>query len=331
MSEKANKKFIAVALTDGNTYYYTPENQDADLVPGQQYTFNITVKQGYLVVVAKVSGEWLDDGSTDVLGLRPFQTFTADELKPGDYFYRKDDGSWDTSDGGLRALYAEGYGEGYDVDNGSVNSRMYGCVQENILPDLARGECVGIVVKVGKDVTGDFIDNCDYKQMDGATPLSVRGYVLALNETKDVAWSKNNVAIGTYYNYSKVFYGYSDTKKIIDYATSKGQDLQTNFPAAYYATAGYEQTAPTTTSGWFLPALGQGAYWVKIQIVLLSGIRNATGQNDFSWLNEYDSPVGYWSSSEVKDGAGLAQVISASGGHGTNKYSQFSVRPWLAF
>lgn len=331
MSEKANKKFIAVALTDGNTYYYTPENQDADLVPGQQYTFNITVKHGYLVVVAKVSGEWLDDGSTDVLGLKPFQTFTADELKPGDYFYRKDDGSWDTSDGGLRALYAEGYGEGYDVDNGSVNSRMYGFVQENILPDLARGECVGIVVKVGKDVTGDFIDNCDYKQMDGATPLSVRGYVLALNETKDVAWSKNNVAIGTYYNYSKVFYGYSDTKKIIDYATSKGQDLQTYFPAAYYATVGYEQAAPTTTSGWFLPALGQGAYWVKIQIVLLSGIRNATGQNDFSWLNEYDSPVGYWSSSEMKDGAGLAQVISASGGHGTNKYLQFSVRPWLAF
>lgn len=333
MSEKANKKFIAVALTDGNTYYYTPVNQDADLVSGQQYTFNITVKHGYLVVVAKVSGEWLDDGSTDVLGLKPFQTFTADELKPGDYFYRKDDGSWDTSDGGLRALYTEGYGEGYgpDYDYSSVNSKMYGFIQENIGPDLAKGECVGIVVKVGKDVTGDFIDNCDYKQMDGATPLSVRGYVLALNETKDVAWSKNKVEIGTYYNNSKEFYGYSNTKKIIEYATSNGQDLQTYFPATYYAIAGYDQAAPTTTSGWFLPASGQGAYWVKIQIVLLSGIRHVTGQSDFSWQGENGAEVRYWSSSESNTSATIAQVIKTSGGFGTDKSYQYSVRPWLAF
>ena len=59
MSDKVNKKFIAVTLTDNNTYYYTPQNTDADLESGNQYTYDITVKYGYLeVVTAKTDGAW---------------------------------------------------------------------------------------------------------------------------------------------------------------------------------------------------------------------------------------------------------------------------------
>lgn len=39
----AGKKFIAVTLTDGVTYYYTPTGNDADLKTGEQYTYDITV------------------------------------------------------------------------------------------------------------------------------------------------------------------------------------------------------------------------------------------------------------------------------------------------
>lgn len=63
----SGKKFIAVTLTDGNTYYYTPQNTDADLESGNQYTYEITVKYGYLeVVTGETNGVWGDGGTDDV-------------------------------------------------------------------------------------------------------------------------------------------------------------------------------------------------------------------------------------------------------------------------
>lgn len=57
------KKFIAVSLTDGNTYYYTPtQDNDADLKSGKQHTYDITVKHGYLLVTSSASPQWTGDG-----------------------------------------------------------------------------------------------------------------------------------------------------------------------------------------------------------------------------------------------------------------------------
>lgn len=334
MSEKTNKKFIAVTLTGGDTYYYTPENQAADLASGQQYTYNITVKHGYLVVEAEVSGEWQDGGSSDdIVCVEPFQTFTPDELKPGDYFYRMDDGTWATSDGGLRALYQEGYCDGYD--NPQINGNIYGSVIEEVFPD-SRGECIGIVVKVGRDTNGDFADNCDYKQKDEVTSLdNITGYVLALYEGEGLAWApkgEDKVTIGTYHEYSSKFYGYTDTKKIIDYAVNKGKNLQTVFPALYYATNSYENehVAPTNTSGWFLPGIGEWDYLNKVQLVLSSNIRKATGNDVFSWLGDDGYFKDYWSSAESQS-VGGAQVLGGNGAYGANKFVPFFVRAWLAF
>lgn len=334
MSEKTNKKFIVVTLTGGDTYYYTPENQAADLVSGQQYTYNITVKHGYLVVEAEGSGEWLEDGSTEITGEGPFQTFTADELKPGDYFYRKDDGTWATSDGGLRALYREGYCDGY-LDDDRVNEMIYGSVIEEVSPDPTKGECIGIVVKVGRGTNGDFVDNCDYKQKDGTTPLSITGYVLALYEGEKLAWTskgEDKVMIGTFHNYSKEFYGYTDTKKIINYAVKNSKDLQTVFPALHYVTKSYESehVAPINTCGWFLPGIGEWDFLKKVQLLLLSNIRKATGNDDFSWIGDNGYFNDYWSVTE-SNSVGVAQVVGGDGGYGTNKYLPFFVRAWLAF
>lgn len=63
------KKFIAITLSDGsggsNTYYYTPtQDSDANLQGGQQHTYEITVKHGYLSVTSSASPQWTGSGET---------------------------------------------------------------------------------------------------------------------------------------------------------------------------------------------------------------------------------------------------------------------------
>lgn len=335
MSEKTNKKFIAVTLTGGDTYYYTPENQAADLASGQQYTYNITVKHGYLVVEAEVSGEWQDGGSSAITSEKPFQTFTANDIKPGDYFYRQDDGTWATSDGGLRVLYWEGYCNDYvgtDSDDW-LNGMIYGSVKEDVSPDPTKGTCIGIVVKVGRDTEGDFIDDCVYTQKDGATSLdNITGYVMALDGAEKLQWNPKNdqVMLGVTLGGSR---GYSNTKAIKEYADKNKKNLQTFLPALYYAAESYENEceAPANTSGWFLPASGQYDYFTKVNMVLLSSFQKATSDSGFSWLFPVEgiSPKSYWSSTETK--ANIAYAGSVTGGGSASKTFEFFVRAWLTF
>lgn len=104
------KQFIKVTIGNGaaeRNYYYTPANDDANLQSGNQYTYDITVTNGYLeVTMAGESGAWGDTGtgSETVTGKVVETGYTADDIKPGDYLYT--DGT--TSDGGLRARYADG-------------------------------------------------------------------------------------------------------------------------------------------------------------------------------------------------------------------------------
>lgn len=102
------KQFIKVTIGNGaaeRNYYYTPANDDANLQSGNQYTYEITVTNGYLeVTMADGSGTWGDTGSETVTGKVVETGYTASEPKLGDYLYT--DGT--TSDGGLRARYADG-------------------------------------------------------------------------------------------------------------------------------------------------------------------------------------------------------------------------------
>lgn len=60
-----DKKFIAITLSDNNTYYYTPtQDSDANLQGGQQHTYEITVKHGYLSVTSSASPQWTGSGET---------------------------------------------------------------------------------------------------------------------------------------------------------------------------------------------------------------------------------------------------------------------------
>lgn len=63
-----NQKFIAITLKGGITYYYTPTGSNATFESGKEYTYNVTVKFGYLdvVKVEDTGGEWGSDGTKDV-------------------------------------------------------------------------------------------------------------------------------------------------------------------------------------------------------------------------------------------------------------------------
>lgn len=105
--DMSEKKFIAVTINANDTYYFTPKTNEANLLGGKQYTYDITVTNGYLeVTMAGESGAWGDTGtgSEAVTGKVVETGYTASEPKLGDYLYT--DGT--TSDGGLRARYADG-------------------------------------------------------------------------------------------------------------------------------------------------------------------------------------------------------------------------------
>ena len=274
--DMAGKLFIKV-VWNGNTYYWTPATDEANLTAGKAYTYTITVKANGIEVTAETSGQWDSKGEelvkSDII-------YTAADLKPGDYFYRTTGGEWAVSDGGLRKIYADGTTE-WESDK---------------TPDNNKGTCIGIVLKVGRDTEGNWADSCDYKLKGSTTSMSeVHGYVLALRDANGgnlCPWGSYGTEVGCDRNPDTGFNGYSNTQTIV--AKAQGGDLQDAFPAAYYATTGYEAQypAPDNTSGWFLPSGGQCQYWLNNKNVILRNIQNAGGDGWQNW---------YWSSSEYSD------------------------------
>lgn len=58
--DMTGKRFIAVTLADGNTYYYIPSQREAVLEGGKRYTYNITVEYGLMEVELTESVDWND-------------------------------------------------------------------------------------------------------------------------------------------------------------------------------------------------------------------------------------------------------------------------------
>ncbi len=79
--DMTGKKFIAVALTNGNTYYYTPIGTDAVLQGGKAHTYNITVNRTGITVSVGDITDWTGTGTTD-----PTIEGGAGAWKVGDYY-----------------------------------------------------------------------------------------------------------------------------------------------------------------------------------------------------------------------------------------------------
>ena len=261
-------------------------------------------------VTEATSGAWTPGGEEAVTSSI---IYTAADLKPGDYFYITTGGEWAVSDGGLRKIYADGTTEwGHDKK-----------------PDNNKGTCIGIVLKAGRDTEGNWADNGDYKLKGSATSMSeVHGYVLALRDAHDgCQWGSNGTEVGCDRNQATGFNGYSSTQTIVAFNNAQGGTLQDAFPAAYYATTGYEaqHPAPANTSGWFLPSGGQCRYWLNNKNVILRNIQNAGGDGWKDW---------YWSSSEDSYGPAYnAYYLNVLYGsmYGDYKGNGNAVRACLAF
>ena len=304
----ANAQFIKVSV-DGTDFYYTPTS-GMTLEAGLVYTYTITVKANGIEVTAATGGQWGSEGEEPV---KSDIIYTDADLKPGDYFYRTTGNEWAVSDGGLRKISADGTTE-WESDK---------------TPDNSKGTCIGIVLKVGRDTEGSWADNCVYKLKGSATSMSeVHGYVLALRDANGgnlCPWGSYGTEVGCDRNPDTGFNGYSNTQTIV--AKAQGGDLQDAFPAAYYATTGYEAQypAPANTSGWFLPSGGQCQYWLNNRVVILRSIQNAGGDE---WKDYY------WSSSEDSSNpASGAYFLHMRGGSMSNDYKSFgsAVRACLAF
>lgn len=200
-------------------------------------------------------------------------------------------------------------------------------------------KCIGIVFHVGQDES----DESDYSGT-GIGEAKCHGYVVALTEATSgyCMWGVYGTKLGCYptdgggnklNNYSNPdidWNGYAWTQKIITAAGGKDNlnaSDQAGYPATYYAVVAYETgcNAPTNSSGWFLPSIGQMWNIYQNRSSLFNGKAVVTSLKS-DW---------YWSSSEgYYDSAYNALYVRADRGDvGDNrKDSRFSyVRPVLAF
>ena len=217
------------------------------------------------------------------------------------------------------------------------------------LTEEQKAACLGIVMKVGRGTnegtTGNedkdakkWTDTDTYMLKGTTTKMStIHGYVLALkdgNGGSACAWASFNTQIGTDQSQYTLFCGYSNMQTIKTYLSknSDKRSLQTDFPAAYHASEGYETiesgkySSPSNSSGWFLPSAGQCWYWYKNKDLLEESMKKAERDGWYQY---------YWSSSE--DGyypVGDAWYVNFNDGsvyYNNKNYRNCRVRSCLAF
>lgn len=242
--------FIKIVINNVPSYYIPEEEEDANLQSGYLYVYNVTVNnKGEVEVSLAVSGpEWTPNGDGHLVTSRT--CYTADDIKPGDFFYRSADGnSWLVSDGGLR-----------EVDN-TTGEKVWETPSQTPA-DFKDGRAyIGVVFQT------DPRRMSELEKSKGWT----HGYVMALtNASEACTWGENVDEDNTYFPnvsrfadmYSDID-GYSKTGYMIENKLDGVESADiTTYDAFYYASKygmGESEVyaAPGTTSGWFLPAIGQ--------------------------------------------------------------------------
>lgn len=226
--------------------------------------------------------------------------------------------------------------------DGSTTGYLIPVELKGSLSDDQKNACLGIVMKAGKDASGDWKDNGSYTLKGTTTEMStIHGYVLALKDgnigsdgkANTCAWGPYGIQVYTDQSQCSLFCGYTNTQIIKNYvSTHSDNSLQNDFPAAYHASEGYESiesgkySSPSNSSGWFLPSAGQCWYWYQNREVLKESMEKAGGDGWYDY---------YWSSSEDSDGpASNAWYVSFRHGGvdgGSKNYSLCRVRSCLAF
>ena len=372
------KQFVKITV-GSSTYYYVPQNDDANLEHGKQYTYNITVKKEKLEVTVSSSVSWADDVTTGNAAEAVFHvkcptpadkvtdfvvrdadakmvTSTSETYEintstftisyklsadtPTNFRYLLDKGIATITDrsatGGVITLTVSIRGdlEFTTAERTTVGDYYYGngTWSDTWYTDQA---CVGIVFYVGKHDT----DDCNYSA-SGIGSDAIHGYVVALKDAgSSLKWGsgpngeysmKANTSID-----KDDWKGYFNQTQIEYYAENTANWNINHFPAAkacadwgenntYPNSNAYK--APASSSGWFLPSVGQlksGLFENRAAIELAL---TKAGGNGFS--NSYS-----WSSTENRYDSDRAWYVDFSNGYVSYNYKNYdyTVRAVLAF
>lgn len=151
------KDFITIEM-GGNEYVYTPADDNAGLLKeGLLHQYTITVNAGGIEVSTATGGEWTDGGSEDVPSVNIVESFTAEQVKIGDYVYT--DGTF--SDGGLRYHLADG---------------TFVVVNATPVPDKTP---IGVVFHLRNESSPK--DECEYTEFGNQSPS---GYIVSVVQNR---------------------------------------------------------------------------------------------------------------------------------------------------
>ena len=279
------KPLIRIAI-GSDVFTYTPDTDAAgNLKSGKRYAYTITVKASGIDVQAVTGGTWVACGEENVTSKKVKQSFTADELKIGDYFYS--DGTW--SDGGLRKIYTDG------------SMKIASPKPAPVLQTKSEIErrVIGIVFQTDPSRIGTAEKS---KLGEG----NVHGLVMALKNTAtDIQWSheENNLEdVKDCWSKSEIYSdisGLHNYTKILDHANSIGGiEAYPAFEAVEKWNDMYsinEYRPPRNTTGWFIPSSGQ--WWDILQnlggcpAMADKGQQTSSDSGDFRWLGQGDVPA----------------------------------------
>ena len=285
--DMTGKPLIRISI-GSNDFTYTPETEAAGkfgFFGGKRYAYTITVKANGIDVQSVTSGTWVACGEENVTSKKVKQSFTADELKIGDYFYS--DGTW--SDGGLRKIYTDG------------SMKIASPKPAPVLQTKSEIErrVIGIVFQTDPSRIGTAEKS---KLGEG----NVHALVMALKNTAtDIQWSheENNLEdVKDCWSKSEIYSdisGLHNYTKILDHANSIGGiEAYPAFEAVEKWNDMYsinEYRPPRNTTGWFIPSSGQ--WWDILQnlggcpAMADKGQQTSSDYGDFRWLGQGDVPA----------------------------------------
>ena len=275
--------FIKVTA-HGNDYYYTPPIGEAKLLSGQQYTYNITVKHGYLEVVAvsEDGGAWSEDGVGEEI--------QSKSLAVGDFYMK--DGS---------------------LISGSTET----------LTEEQKANCIGIVFWVGDPTAQDKTLKADHPNCTHGLVVALKEAIDTPEGTTKWQEPANSVQkwldsnrpgqflnvesdIGSSDPWHNI-QGYNNTKAIEEYNNNSGLSLALPVVAVVDYRKNAAAIAPVHSSDWYLPSAKELALLCGDVIDIENAIKNDTRDllngteqtpGQFDKLGDYaeDYNGNYWSS-----------------------------------
>lgn len=335
----AGKRMVAVQTDFGTMYYTTPGNA-RPLAAGKVRTYNITVYADRLEV-SVANGEddaWTDGGSEEVTSKYLVASYTAEDLKIGDYFYS--DGT--TSDGGLRERWSDGSLKIADPKpapetggNKTVvgivfqtNPSRIGQAEKDTLGGKGINEPHGLVMSVKN--AGTSLKWSNVFETTGATlcPKVADCY-------QDISGLKNTQTVYEFASYTNDADKYPAFKAVADFNTNNA--------------------VPENATEWFMPSEGQ--LWDllenlgKVEALKAQRTNDSTRLHSYdngdvcsnlnSWLTDitgadlFDGVYNYfWSSSEYSGDYARFWYVNSKGSVYCNcrrKGNVYDVRPVLAF